>query len=130
MLSNRKLKAFNRTGGAYLVLPWPADLPTPRPEQRDVEVRATQAQHLAALRMVAPITQAYGLIHLATMVSHLLPPTHWQPRVVQPLLLVHLVTPRYERATKPGCRAPAQWSDAPTAAREPDWLSRPPIASP
>lgn len=106
-LSNRKLKAFDRRGGAYLVLPWPAPLPKPTGLALDDERRATSREHLAAVPLVADITRRYGLVHIATQAAVLHP--HGAGGEPQPWLLAHLVTARWQRTTTPGEPAPAQW---------------------
>lgn len=109
-LSNRKLKAFDRRGGAYLVLPWPEGL-----ARRDAglsldeERAASSAEHLAAMRVVAPIVQQYGVIHLGTQVALLCGPYGREPSGPTLWLLAHLVTPRWQRATTRGQQAPLQW---------------------
>jgi len=112
MLSNRKLKAFDRQGGAYLVLPWPGRLPaTDVSLALDDERAATNSEHLAALPIAAPIAQRYGLIHLATQVAFLRMPGP-VPATARPAklwLLAHLVTARWQRVTTPGAPAPMQW---------------------
>lgn len=110
-LSNRKLKAFDRRGGAYMVLPWPADLPMAVASLAlDEERAATRAEHIAALRIAAPIAAPNGLIHIATQVAHLRPPHDSADQRTRLRLLAHLVTPRWQRATTSGGRAPVQWS--------------------
>jgi hypothetical protein len=115
MLSNRKLKSFDRQGGAYLALSWPAGLDPPADAERlglDGERPATQREHIAAMRLVAGTAREYGLIHIATQVAILTRPSG-QARTGQtePTLLVHLVSPRYQRVTEPGAAAPTLWPE-------------------
>jgi hypothetical protein len=71
---------------------------------------ATQREHVTAMRIAAPIAFVNGLVHMATQVAHLMPPpTGGYTRVVQPFLLLQLVSARYQRVTTPGQPAPALW---------------------
>jgi hypothetical protein len=112
-LSNRKLKAFDRRGGAYLVLPWPTHMRCPAQGdlRLDDERPATDAQHLGAMQATADITRRYNLVHLATQVALLRPPVSIAGKTRPPTLwlLAHLVTPRWQQVTTPGGQAPLQW---------------------
>lgn len=108
-LSNRALKAFDRQHGAYLVLPWPAELPTPKLAD-DEERQATPAEHLAATRLVAPIAQRYALIHIATQAGRLRRPQGVaRATVIEPYLMAQLVTTRWLGTSHIGRQAPAVW---------------------
>lgn len=106
-LSNTQLKAIDRAGGAYLALPWPAGLARPSIDEGD-ERPATSAGHLAALRATTAVAAANGLVHVATLMAQLHPPGDWG-LPGQPVLLAHVVTPRWQRVTRPGAQGRALW---------------------
>lgn len=111
MLSKRKLLAFDRRGGAYLVLPWPDTLVAPATLRLGEERPAIKSEHLAAMRLVAPIARDHGLIHIATQVAMLRVPSDLpHAGMVRAHLLAHLVTYRWLRPTRPGEPAPVRWS--------------------
>lgn len=116
-LSRRKLKAFDRKGGAYLALPWPADLPPPIDlgAAAGDERKSTQSEHLATMPLVAELAQKYALVHIATTVARLKRPTGLEREdAVEPHLLAHMVSMRWQGVTKPGAMAPVHWLPPPS----------------
>lgn len=107
-LSSTQSKAIDRQGGAYLALAWPAGLPAPSGLGVDEERPATPAEHIAALRIAEPIARDAGLVHIATLTARLERDIRFGGGVT-PMLLAHVVTPRWERVTRPGQPGRALW---------------------
>lgn len=117
-ISNTQFRAIDRKGGACLALAWPADLPPPNGLTDGNEQPATAAQHIAAARIIAPIAASAGLVHIATLAT-ILPPTG--TGAACPMLLAHVVTPRWQRVTRPGAQVRAlrgTWSLPISSARK------------
>lgn len=109
MLSNTHRKAIDRTGGAYLALPWPAWLPSPTDLDAQEERPATPREHCEAMALVAPVARLNGLVHMATQVAMLHSPGDWHDPVLRPWLLAQVVTPRWAGATRRGARGRVLW---------------------
>lgn len=101
-ISNRTLKAADRIGGAFLIMPWPKGLPFGPPLAINQSRPTSNPEHAAAVAAVKDEAQEKGLCPVSSQVRMLVRPTGLlRAGHVEQHLLVRLIGFRWVHATGP-----------------------------